>query len=547
MPQAIGLLPTANRRGAEAQRTRRGDCRSLHGWESARCGGERVIAPVSTAPLADQRRGSASSREGRRALPRVGRVCVGLLAASRVAPCVARARACLAQSFPDRPLKLVVGFAPGGPADALARIAAQILSEGLGQPVIVENRPGAGGTIAAATVAKATPDGYTLLVGATSDVINPLANKEVQYNIETSFTPIALIASAPNVLVVHPSVPVASVQELVEYARAHPGSAQLRLRRRRHDQPSRRGVRRRDGASCRSCTYPTRAPRRRRSTCSAAGCSSCSTAWSSASANAKAGKVKALAVTSPAALADRAGAADHGRERVRGLRHDRLVRLAGAGGHARARRFPHLRCPAEGSAEQRRAPAYRRDRRRARSLHAGRVRRSISAPRTRAGRRSSPTGWCASRNESFRRKPSCRPTHTQRASSPTTTPIRSTSSRSCTRWRPAASRWTGLTEEILKDHDQDHFGGIEANDLLIAKARHRAAITSCWTCAAGWAVRHATSRSASAAGWSGLDFTESRHLARTAPDQAGRTWTTWSASGTAMRWTCRSTMRASTR
>ena len=129
-----------------------------------------------------------------------------------------------AQSFPERPVKLVVGFAPGGPADALARIAAQILSEGLGQPVIVENRPGAGGTIAAAAVAKATPDGYTLLVGATSDVINPLANQQVQYNIEASFTPIALIASAPNVLVVHPSVPVASVRELVEYARAHPGA-----------------------------------------------------------------------------------------------------------------------------------------------------------------------------------------------------------------------------------------------------------------------------------------------------------------------------------
>ena len=114
-----------------------------------------------------------------------------------------------AQAFPERPMKLVVGFAPGGPADALARIAAQILSDGLGQPVIVENRPGAGGTIAAAAVAKAPPDGYTLLVGANSDVINPLANKQVQYNIEASFTPIALIASAPNVLVVHPSVPVA--------------------------------------------------------------------------------------------------------------------------------------------------------------------------------------------------------------------------------------------------------------------------------------------------------------------------------------------------
>jgi tripartite-type tricarboxylate transporter receptor subunit TctC len=119
---------------------------------------------------------------------------------------------------------IVVGFAPGGPADALARIAAQILSEGLTQTAIVENRPGAGGIIAASAVAKATPDGYTLLANAVSDVINPLTSKQAQYSIETSFTPIALIASAPNVLVVHPSVPVGSVKELIEYARSHPDS-----------------------------------------------------------------------------------------------------------------------------------------------------------------------------------------------------------------------------------------------------------------------------------------------------------------------------------
>jgi tripartite-type tricarboxylate transporter receptor subunit TctC len=129
-----------------------------------------------------------------------------------------------AQSFPERPIKIVVGFAAGGPADALARIAADILSGGLGKPVIVENRAGAGGTIAAAAVAKAAPDGYTLLLNATSDVINPLINKQAEYNIETSFSPVGLLASAPNVLVVHPSVPVASMRELIEYARDHPGA-----------------------------------------------------------------------------------------------------------------------------------------------------------------------------------------------------------------------------------------------------------------------------------------------------------------------------------
>jgi len=130
----------------------------------------------------------------------------------------------LAQSPSERPLKILVGYAPGGPGDALARISAQLLSEGLGQAVIVENRPGAGGSIAAGMVAKAPPDGSTLLLTATADVINSLVNREVQYDIETSFAPIALIASAPNVLVVHPSVPVGSVKELIEYARSRPGA-----------------------------------------------------------------------------------------------------------------------------------------------------------------------------------------------------------------------------------------------------------------------------------------------------------------------------------
>jgi tripartite-type tricarboxylate transporter receptor subunit TctC len=128
------------------------------------------------------------------------------------------------QSFPQRPLKLMVGFTAGGPADAVARIAAEVLSEGLGKPVIVENRAGAGGTLAAAAAAAAAADGYTLLVNATSDVINSIISKQAGYDIETSFAPIGLIASAPNVLVVHPSVPANSVRELVEYARAHPGA-----------------------------------------------------------------------------------------------------------------------------------------------------------------------------------------------------------------------------------------------------------------------------------------------------------------------------------
>jgi tripartite-type tricarboxylate transporter receptor subunit TctC len=127
-----------------------------------------------------------------------------------------------AQAFPQKPVKLVVGFAAGGITDTLARIVAEAMTADLGQPVVVENRAGAGGTLAAAVVAVAAPDGYTLLVNATSDVINPIINRNVRYDIETSFAPIGLIASVPNVLVVHPSLPVASARELAEYAKTRP-------------------------------------------------------------------------------------------------------------------------------------------------------------------------------------------------------------------------------------------------------------------------------------------------------------------------------------
>ncbi|MBN9408268.1 MAG: tripartite tricarboxylate transporter substrate binding protein [Burkholderiales bacterium] len=131
----------------------------------------------------------------------------------------------LAQSgYPDRPIRLILGFAPGGVADGAARIAAQILSESLGQPANVENRAGAGGSIAATTVARAAPDGYTLLVHATSDIINPILNKDLGYSLTKDFAPLGMITNSPNVLVVHPSLPVNSVAEFVAYARTRPVS-----------------------------------------------------------------------------------------------------------------------------------------------------------------------------------------------------------------------------------------------------------------------------------------------------------------------------------
>jgi tripartite-type tricarboxylate transporter receptor subunit TctC len=128
-----------------------------------------------------------------------------------------------AQDYPSRPVKIVVPFAPGGPNDIIVRLVAQKLTEAWGQPFLVENRPGAGGNIGTEFVAKATPDGYTLLsVGPGSLIINPLIGK-VSYDTARDFAPVTLMARAPNALVAHPSLPAGSVKGLIELARSHPG------------------------------------------------------------------------------------------------------------------------------------------------------------------------------------------------------------------------------------------------------------------------------------------------------------------------------------
>jgi tripartite-type tricarboxylate transporter receptor subunit TctC len=130
----------------------------------------------------------------------------------------------LAGSYPDRPIRLVIGFPPGGPSDILARVVAQGLSQRLGQAVIVDNRPGAGGNVAGAIVAKAAPDGYTLLMGNLSILVaNPSLYKNVSFNPDTDFVPISLIGSESNILVVNPSLPVHSVKDLIALAKAQPG------------------------------------------------------------------------------------------------------------------------------------------------------------------------------------------------------------------------------------------------------------------------------------------------------------------------------------
>jgi tripartite-type tricarboxylate transporter receptor subunit TctC len=128
----------------------------------------------------------------------------------------------LAQRYPDKPLRYVVPYAPGGGTDILARSLAPRLAASLGQPVVVENRAGAGGNIGADAVAKAAPDGYTLLMGANTIPINAALQK-LPFDLIADFTPIAMLASAPMVLVVHPSVKASSVGELISEAKAAPG------------------------------------------------------------------------------------------------------------------------------------------------------------------------------------------------------------------------------------------------------------------------------------------------------------------------------------
>ena len=129
----------------------------------------------------------------------------------------------LAQTYPSKNIRIVVAASPGGGVDTTTRIVAQGLSEHWGQPVVVENRPGAGGALAGSIVVQAAPDGYTLKTISISHVVLPSVNKNLPYSPERDLTPVSILVSAPNVLVVHPSLPVKSVKELIALAKAKPG------------------------------------------------------------------------------------------------------------------------------------------------------------------------------------------------------------------------------------------------------------------------------------------------------------------------------------
>jgi tripartite-type tricarboxylate transporter receptor subunit TctC len=131
-----------------------------------------------------------------------------------------------AQDFPSKPIRMVVGFPPGGGTDVVARIIAPRYSDLLGQPVVIENRPGATGTVAAGQVAKSPADGYTIMMGHISvNAIAPAMFSNLPYDVIRDFTPIGIAASVPHFVVAHPSLPVGSLKELIAVLKAQPGKS----------------------------------------------------------------------------------------------------------------------------------------------------------------------------------------------------------------------------------------------------------------------------------------------------------------------------------
>ncbi len=129
-----------------------------------------------------------------------------------------------AQSYPSKPIHLIVPFPPGGPTDIVGRLVAQKISEGIGQPVVVENRPGAGGTVGSSAAAKAAPDGYTLLYGSTSTLaIAPSLYRNIPYDPRKAFAPVSLVSSGPILITVNEKVPARTLKEFIDLAKKQPG------------------------------------------------------------------------------------------------------------------------------------------------------------------------------------------------------------------------------------------------------------------------------------------------------------------------------------
>jgi tripartite-type tricarboxylate transporter receptor subunit TctC len=156
-------------------------------------------------------------------LPR--RTFLHLAAGAAALPTIARVA--IAQSYPTRPVRLIVGFAPGGTLDTLARVTGQWLSDRLGQPLIIENRPGANGNIATEVVVRSPPDGYTILLVGTSNTINASVYDNLSFNFIRDIAPIASISRNPLVMEVNPSFPARAVPEFIAYAKANPAKINM--------------------------------------------------------------------------------------------------------------------------------------------------------------------------------------------------------------------------------------------------------------------------------------------------------------------------------
>jgi tripartite-type tricarboxylate transporter receptor subunit TctC len=132
-----------------------------------------------------------------------------------------------AQTYPTRPVRIIVGFTPGGGVDINARLIGQWLSERLGQQFVIENRPGAGTNIATEAVVRAAPDGYTLLLATVPNAINATLYDKLNFNFIRDITPVATISGVPNIMAVHPSFPAKTVPEFIAYAKANPGKVNM--------------------------------------------------------------------------------------------------------------------------------------------------------------------------------------------------------------------------------------------------------------------------------------------------------------------------------
>jgi tripartite-type tricarboxylate transporter receptor subunit TctC len=143
-----------------------------------------------------------------------------LAAAVAIAPCLAAAQ----DAWPSKPVRLILPFPPGGGTDILGRLIAERLTAGLGQPVVTENRGGAGGNVGAEAAARSAPDGYTIVLVAPSLAISPSLYSKLNYDPVRDFAPVSLVATVPNVMITHPSVPANTLAEFIQLAKTKPGA-----------------------------------------------------------------------------------------------------------------------------------------------------------------------------------------------------------------------------------------------------------------------------------------------------------------------------------